>query len=397
MPSARKTSAARKTLRTPDDLIAAGLSAPERRAELEQVAARYALALTADVVDLVDRSDPHDPIARQFVPDPAELAVRAEERTDPIGDDTHSPVEGIVHRYPDRVLLKPVHVCAVYCRFCFRRETVGRARALPPRALDAALGYIAAHPQIWEVILTGGDPLVLSPRRLKEIVRRLAAIAHVKIIRVHTRVPVAEPGRVTPALVRALKARGKATYMVLHANHARELSAQARAACARFIDAGIPMLAQSVLLRGVNDDPATLGDLMRALVECRIKPYYLHHGDLAPGTGHWRTSIDKGQALMRALHGRLSGLCQPAYVLDIPGGLGKSPIGPSYLTRLDGDETGQTGGEVITPRYEIEDFRGRRHGYPPAGAPYGTRTRVTAVKGRRPGPLDEGRAVAGDI
>jgi lysine 2,3-aminomutase len=174
---------------------------------------------------------------------------------------------------------------------------------------------------------------------------------------VHTRVPVVEPSRITAEMVRALKAPGKATYVVLHANHARELTAKARAACARFIDAGIPMLSQSVLLRGVNDDPVVLGELMRALVECRIKPYYLHHGDLAPGTAHWRTSIEEGQALMRALHGRLSGLCQPTYVLDIPGGRGKSPIGPRYVARI--------GGENGTARYVVEDFRGCRHLYPP--------------------------------
>ena len=173
----------------------------------------------------------------------------------------------------------------------------------------------------------------------------------------HTRIPVVEPARVTGALVRALQARGKATYLVLHVNHARELTAKARAACARLIDAGIPMLSQSVLLRGVNDDAAVLAELMRALVECRIKPYYLHHGDLAPGTAHWRTGIDEGQALMRALRGRLSGLCQPTYVLDIPGGHGKSPIGPGYLRHVRGSNG--------TARYEIEDFNGRRHGYPP--------------------------------
>jgi lysine 2,3-aminomutase len=270
-------SPSRKALRRPDDLIAAGLVPPERRAGIEAVAARYALALTADVAELVDPADPQDPIARQFVPDRAELDSGPEELADPIGDDAHSPVEGIVHRYPDRVLLKPVHVCAVYCRFCFRREVVGQGRALSRAELAAALDYIRAHSEIWEVILTGGDPLVLSPRRLKEIVKALAAIEHVRIVRVHTRVPVVDPARVTPALVRALKERGLATYVVLHANHARELTPKARAACARIVDAGIPMLSQSVLLRGVNDDAAVLGELMRALVECRIKPYYLHH------------------------------------------------------------------------------------------------------------------------
>jgi len=337
-------SSASQTLRRPGELIAAGLVPPERRAEFEAVAARYAVALTPDVVELIDPAEPNDPIGCQFIPDPAELDSRPEEMPDPIGDDAHSPVAGIVHRYPDRVLLKPVSVCAVYCRFCFRRETVGQGRALSRDQLAAALDYIRAHREIWEVILTGGDPLVLSPRRLATIVKALAAIKHVKIIRVHSRVPVVEPARVTGALVRALKAPGKATYVVLHANHARELTPAARAACARLIDAGIPMLSQSVLLRGVNDDAAALGELLRTLVECRIKPYYLHHGDLAPGTGHWRTSIAEGQALMRALHGRLSGLCQPTYVLDIPGGHGKSPIGPDYL-RVSG-----TNG---TARYEV--------------------------------------------
>jgi lysine 2,3-aminomutase len=355
------TKLAPKTLRSPAELIEAGLVASHRLVELEPVAARYAVSLTPDMAELIDPLDAHDPIARQFVPDAAELQTKPEERADPIGDDAHSPIEGIVHRYPDRVLLKLVHVCPVYCRFCFRREMVGpgRRRTLSAAALKAALNYVRAHPEIWEVILTGGDPLILSPRRLREVMRALAAIEHVKIVRVHTRVPVVAPARVTSALVRALKASGKAVYVALHANHPRELTNRARAACARFVDTGIPMLSQSVLIRGVNDDPATLRDLMRALVECRIKPYYLHHGDLAPGTAHLRTTIEEGQALMRALHGRSSGLCQPTYVLDIPGGYGKSPIGPNYLRQV------QTGRSA---RFEIEDFKGCQHSYPPIAA-----------------------------
>jgi lysine 2,3-aminomutase len=255
-----------------------------------------------------------------------------------------------VHRYPDRVLLKLVNSCAVYCRFCFRREMVGPGRGgLSAAAFAAALDYIRGRPQIWEVILSGGDPLVLSPRRLKDAVARIAAIAQVKVIRVHTRVPIVAPERITAALVRALRTP-KATYIVLHANHPRELTEQARAACARLVDAGMPMLSQSVLLRGVNDNAETLGALMRAFVECRIKPYYLHHADLAPGTAHLRTTIAEGQELMRTLRGRYSGLCQPAYVLDIPGGHGKSPVGPNYLSADGG---------------EIEDFRGQRHRYRP--------------------------------
>jgi lysine 2,3-aminomutase len=342
------------TIKTKRDLtelcVAAALSG-ERLAELKNVAARYAVAVTPAMADLIDPADPHDPIARQFVPDMRELKTSAEERGDPIGDHAHSPVEGIVHRYPDRVLLKVVNACAVYCRFCFRREMIGPGRGgFSPAGLTTALNYIGGNSEIWEVILSGGDPLILSARRLKHIVARLAAIDHVKVIRVHTRVPMVAPERISTALVRALRVQKKATFVVVHVNHPRELTAKARAACAILIDAGIPMLSQSVLLRGVNDDVETLGALMRALVECRIKPYYLHHADLAPGTAHLRTTIADGQALMRALRGRYSGLCQPAYVLDIPGGHGKSPIGPRYL---------HDDGSVV------EDFHGRRHHYPP--------------------------------
>jgi lysine 2,3-aminomutase len=347
------------THRSAADLVAAGLAPPETLAELERVAARYAVALTGDLGGLIDPSDRHDPIARQFVPDAAELDRQAGESADPIGDDAHSPIEGIVHRYPDRVLLKLAYVCAVYCRFCFRREMVGPGgrRALSGPALAAALAYIRDHPEIWEVILTGGDPLILSARRLRAVTTALARIDHVKVVRIHTRVPIAAPALITPALVRALEASGKATYVVLHANHARELTPAARAACARLVDAGIPMLSQSVLLRGVNDDAATLSALLRALVECRIKPYYVHHGDLAPGTAHLRTTIGQGQALMRDLRGRVSGLCQPAYMLDIPGGHGKSPIGPSYIRAASGASDGRC--------FEVEDFKGGRHSYPP--------------------------------
>jgi lysine 2,3-aminomutase len=214
--------------------------------------------------------------------------------------------------------------------------------------LDAAFAYIAANPNIWEVILTGGDPLLLSPRRLSDVMRRLSGIDHVKVVRFHTRIPVVDPDAITPDMVEALRMSGKAVYVALHANHARELTDAARLACARLVDAGIPMLGQSVLLRGVNDDPRSLGDLMRAMVETRIKPYYLHHGDLAPGTGAMRTTLDEGQALMRSIRGDLSGLCQPTYVLDIPGGYGKVPVGPAYV------EPG-----------EVTDPWGRSHAYPP--------------------------------
>ncbi|PVE23144.1 lysine-2,3-aminomutase-like protein [Microvirga sp. KLBC 81] len=342
------------TLRTPRELVDNGLIAPEGLAGIERVAERYAIAISPAMADLIDKADPSDPIALQFVPQTAELATTPEEREDPIGDLAHSPVEGIVHRYPDRVLLKAVHVCPVYCRFCFRREMVGPQGlgTLIPDALDRAFAYIAEHSEIWEVILTGGDPLVLSPRRLSELMQRLAAIDHVKIVRFHTRVPVVEPERVDESLIAALKASGKTTYVALHANHPRELTPAARKACARLVDSGIVMLSQSVLLKGINDHPETLAALMRALVETRIKPYYLHHPDLAPGTSHFRLSLEEGRALVAGLRGRISGLCQPTYVLDIPGGYGKAVIAPDTVSERGGC-------------YTISDFRGGEHAYPP--------------------------------
>ncbi|MBY5757054.1 lysine-2,3-aminomutase-like protein [Rhizobium leguminosarum] len=346
-----------KPIKSVDDLVKAGLVAPADRVALEEVAARYAVALTPAISKLIDRADPDDPIARQFVPDAAELTIAPEERADPIGDHAHSPVAGIVHRYPDRVLLKAVHVCPVYCRFCFRREMVGPQGlgTLDAAAMQAAFDYIRGHEEIWEVILTGGDPLVLSPRRLGEIMEALAGIAHVKIIRFHTRVPVVDPEKIDAALIAALKASGKTVYVALHANHPRELTTEARAACGRLVDAGIAMVSQSVLLKGVNDDPDVLAKLMKAFVEIRVKPYYLHHPDLAPGTSHFRVTIDEGQEIVAALRGRISGLCQPAYILDIPGGHGKAVVTGSAI-RAAGDGC-----------YSVTDYRGGEHSYPPAG------------------------------
>ncbi len=338
------------------DLVAAGLVRPDRLPALERVAERYAVALTPDVVDLIDAADLADPIARQFVPDAAELVTTPEERGDPIGDERFSPVTGIVHRYPDRVLLKPHHACPVYCRFCFRREQVGpRGKALTAAELAAALDYIRANPAIWEVILTGGDPFLMSPRRLREIVRALDGIEHVAVIRFHTRVPVVDPARVDAGLVAALAAE-KAVYVAIHANHPRELTPDFRAACLRLAKAGIPLLGQTVLLRGVNDDQAVLERLFRGLVAARVKPYYLHHPDLANGTSHFRLSLAEGQRLAGALRGRVSGLCQPTYVLDVPGGHGKVPVGRSHV-RSDGD----------SGRWIVEDYLGQPHSYPATG------------------------------
>lgn len=346
------------TLRTPGELIVQGYASQDSLPVLEQVAARYAVAVTPAVAELIDKADSDDPIARQYIPSADELVTQPGEDADPIGDHPHSPVSGIVHRYPDRVLFKLVHVCAVYCRFCFRREMVGPGKdnGLSDDVYSKALDYIRSHPEVWEVILTGGDPLMLSARRLREVMNDLAAIDHVKIIRIHTRVPVADPARVTDDVAAALRVHGATTWVAVHANHPREFTVEARDACARIIDAGIPMVSQSVLLRGVNDNPETLEALMRTFVECRIKPYYLHHGDLAPGTAHLRTTIEEGQRLMQHLRGRVSGLCQPDYVLDIPGGHGKAPIGPQYLSRIS---------ESSESRYRIADYCGDVHIYPP--------------------------------
>jgi lysine 2,3-aminomutase len=341
-----------RRLTTPEDLVEAGLAAPERLQELEAVARRYAIGITPALTELVERSDPADPIARQFVPDPRELIRDPAERDDPIGDDAMSPVNGLVHRYPDRVLIKLVAVCAVYCRFCFRREQVGPGSAtLSAADFAAALEYVRARPAIWEVILTGGDPLTLSPRRIAEATQAIAAIDHVKVLRWHTRLPVAAPERVTKAMARALMAEGKTTVVAVHANHPRELTEPTRDACLRLAAEGAMLVSQSVLLKGVNDDAETLIALMRAFVEARVKPYYLHHGDLAPGTAHWRTSIAKGQELMRVLRARLSGLATPTYMLDIPGGPGKAPIGPQWI------RCGEDGKHIVT------DPQGIQHAY----------------------------------
>jgi lysine 2,3-aminomutase len=339
-------------LTKPQSLIEAGLAAPERLAELEAVARRYAIAVTPALAALIASGDPDDPVARQFVPDGRELIRDPAESDDPIGDDAMSRVNGLVHRYPDRVLIKLVAACAVYCRFCFRRERVGPgAGALSAGDFAAALDYVRARPDVWEVILTGGDPLILSPRRIAEATKALAGIPHVKTLRWHTRVPVAAPERVTKAMARALIADYKTTVVAVHANHPRELTQAARDACRRLSAEGTMLVSQSVLLKGVNDDPETLIDLMRAFVEARVKPYYLHHVDLAPGTAHWRVPIARGQELMRLLRGRLSGLAMPTYVLDIPGGRGKVPIGPQWVVN-NGNGT-----------YAATDPRGVEHVY----------------------------------
>lgn len=340
------------TLRTADEIVEAGLAAPLARDKIAAIAQRYAVAISPAMAALIDPAKTNDPIALQFVPSAQELETHPQETADPIGDGTKSPVAGLVHRYRDRVLLKVTGVCPVYCRFCFRREMVGPefGRNLSAGEIDTGLAYIRAHPEIWEVILTGGDPFMLSPRRVGDITSRLSAIPHVKVLRWHTRVPVVAPETVTVELVDALRSGTAAVYVGLHANHPRELTTSARAAIARLVDRGIPLVSQSVLLKGVNDDADTLEALMRAFVEARVTPYYLHHGDLAPGTAHFRTTIAHGQTLMHELRRRLSGIAVPDYVLDSPGAHGKvSLMSANVRATADG--------------YAITDRAGRVHIY----------------------------------
>jgi lysine 2,3-aminomutase len=348
----------RQTITTVEALATHGFIAESDQPDLDRVAARYAIAVPSAMAELINRTAENDPIALQVIPSEQELVTTPEEHADPIGDFAHTPVAGVVHRYPDRVLMKVHSACAVYCRFCFRREMVGPGGdTMSDTAINAALDYIRDHPEIWEVILTGGDPLVLSPKRLAKIMDALDAIDHVQIVRVHTRLPVAAPERITDALVDVFSQRRATVYVAVHTNHAKELTAATVAACDRLTRAGITLVGQSVLLRGVNDTAQALEDLFRAMVKARIKPYYLNHPDLAPGTSHFRVSFETGQHLMKELRGRISGLCLPTYILDIPGGYGKVPVGPTYL-QDSGDGT-----------MLVEDVNGTHHRYPPEKPP----------------------------
>lgn len=348
-----------KTLRSIDDLAEAGLIAGSDRAELARVASRYAVAVSPRMASLIDPGDAADPVARQFVPDARELDTHMSELRDPIGDGIRSPLPAVVHRYADRVLLKVAAVCPVYCRFCFRREMVGPSAGHSPSEAEmaAAFDYIAADPAIWEVIATGGDPFMLSSRRIAALSERLGAIPHVRVMRWHTRVPVVAPELVSADLVAGLRAFPRSAYVGLHVNHPREMTAEARGAIDRLVSAGVPLLSQTVLLRGINDDPATLEALMRLLVEARVLPYYLHHGDLAPGTQHFRVPVAQGQEIAAELNRRLSGIARPDYVLDIPGGYGKVSLLSKAVTPL---------GDGV---YQVRDPSGGVHIYRDACAP----------------------------
>lgn len=326
------------------DPKAAGLDRLAEPAVLPMRVPRYYL-------DLIDWSNPADPLRRQVLPSPEEAIALPDDLPDPIGDDAHSPVPGIVHRYPDRALFLLTATCAVHCRFCFRREFIGKpVRTLRKDQLEAAFAYLAEHSELWEVILSGGDPLVFPDAYLEGVLHRLRRISHLRIIRIHSRTPVIYPGRLTAQLGEIAR-RYAPLYLVIHVNHPREVTPTFAARVGAIVDRGTPVLSQTVLLRGVNDDVATLAALFRKLVEARIKPYYLHQLDRAPGTNHFRVPIEQGLKLMEGLRGHLSGLCLPTYVLDIPGGHGKVPLGPHYV-HLRGERL-----------YEIASYLGQRFLY----------------------------------
>ena len=349
--NARKAEKA-KTIISTEALGKAGLVDESDIASLKAVEDNFSIRIPPHAVSQMQLAERDDPVYAQYVPDRRELDFGDHELEDPIGDGTFEKEKGITHRYPDRLLFKPTHTCQVYCRFCFRREKVGHPEATLNRVeTEAALSYIRTHEDIWEVILSGGDPLVLSDRRIGALMEALGEIDHIGIIRFHTRAPLVAPERVSPDLINALKRAGKTVLMVIHVNHPQELTNEVRSALSRLADAGIPLYAQTVLLKGVNDDAATLERLFRMLVSNRVKPYYLHHLDKAKGVGHFRVSIARGQAIMRELRGRVSGICQPTYVLDIPGGHGKVPIGPVYL---EGPDDGY---------YQVTDYLGETHDY----------------------------------
>ncbi len=291
-------------------------------------------------------------IKRQYITDKKELNILPDEDSDPIGDEAHSPMDGIVHRYNDRVLFKVSNVCDVYCRYCFRRYMIGAgSKHLSDEDFDRAIEYIKSQKQVWEVILSGGDPLILSPRRLRKIFDALEEIDHVKVIRIHTRIPVSNPLKITDTQLSVLNVSAKVIYVILHVNHAAEITDNVRSVIFAFRQNNCSILSQSVLLKGVNDNAKILEDLFKKLISVHVKPYYLHHLDRAKGTSHFRVSIKRGQQIMKELQGRISGICLPKYMLDIPHGHGKIPIDGGYIKALDNAE------------YCVEDYQGCKHSY----------------------------------
>lgn len=314
--------ALRRGILSVDELARRGLVEESELPRLREALQHLDLRVPAAFQPGIEAGDPA--LALQALPSREELSFFPEELDDPIGDDPCSPTPLLTHRYPTRVLLKPTYLCAMYCRFCFRRNKVSHSEHQALEAdLEAAFAYIRAHPEVREVILTGGDPLVLTDARLREVLAPLQALPQLKVIRLHTRIPTALPQRVTPELIRLLRSTGKAVWVIAHVNAASELTPEAIQAFGSFVDGGVPVLSQSVLLKGVNDSRESLAALFEALVDLRVKPYYLHYPDLAKGTRHFRIPLARAMELVRSLRGALSGLCVPPLVVDLPGGRGK--------------------------------------------------------------------------
>lgn len=293
------------------------------------------LSITPHTASLIDFANPEDPLFLMSVPQERELNVTPEDLVDPIGDETKSPVPFLTHRYRDRALIYATFSCSHYCRFCFRRFKTGAATPGPSsKDADIIISYLLAHPEIDEVILTGGDPLTLLDAQIEDWMKRLRAVPNISRIRFHTRVPVNLPSRITDGLVSIFQTFQDAThpiFIVTHFNHPREIAAENIEAISKLVNAGVVVRNQSVLLRGVNDDAATLSNLFKTLTNIRVVPYYLHQLDLARGTNHFRVPIDRGIALMRALQGNVSGIALPRYMLDLPDGHGKIPLSYAYL------------------------------------------------------------------
>jgi len=340
----------RRSIQTLEELERVLELQPHERAGVQRALSDgFPMAITPYYASLCDRHDPHCPIRLQCVPQIAESEVRRGDLRDPLGEEAHEVAPHLVQRYPDRALLLATDRCGVYCRFCTRSRMVGAGGgARSASQLAPAYTYLRAHPEIHDVIVSGGDPLVMSDARIESILRELASIASVGYVRVASRTPVTLPQRITPSLCRALRAH-PAVWLMTHFNHPKELTEQARAACALLVDHGIPVMNQSVLLRGVNDDARTLEALFRGLVRARVRPYYLLQADPVIGTSHLRTPLATGIALMAALQGRVSGIALPKLIVDTPHGKGKVPVGPDYIVhRAPGATTLRTfRGELV--------------------------------------------------
>ncbi len=343
-----------RRLRSIADLIDCRLLPDDIPDDFGTLEARYDIGISPHIRKLLSSvSKPmRDPIGRQYIPNIDELIIRDDEKSDPIGDDLYSPVNGIVHRYPDRVLFKVTNICAVYCRYCFRKEMIGTgSNHLSDQDYNNAIEYIKAHNEIWEVILTGGDPLILSPQKLQKILDELNDIEHVQVIRIHTRIPVADPIKISDTLLTVFKSQHKGLHVVLHVNHAQEITGDVEKKILQLRAANCSIYSQSVLLKGVNDNAKTLEDLFRKLVSIHVRPYYLHQMDRAKGTSHFRVSLSRGRQIMKELQGRISGLCLPKYMLDIPDGNGKIPAVYGYIDQISADI------------YKVEDYQGCEHLY----------------------------------